>query len=128
MKKTLIMLTCILASLAVSWAFPREEKSKDPIPVPIFTKPKPGGDIPQSPSVSPLSVNYETETGLVTISTVAPMGIISVEFENLSTGTLITDSFDSTYPGVFFLPNESGTWEITLTLPSGAMFGGYFVI
>lgn len=128
MRKTLILLTCILASFASSWAFPTEEKSKDPIPVPIFTKPKPSGDIPQSPSVSPLSVNYETETGVLTISTVAPMGSISVVFENLSTGTLITDSFDSTYPGVFFLPNESGTWDITLILPSGATFGGSFTM
>lgn len=126
MRKQLFFLTALFASFAMSWAFPVGGKSNDPIPIPITTKPIPSSSDPHAPSITPFSVLYDSDMGTVSISTIAPMGIISVEFENLSTGTLITDSFDSTYPGVFFLPNESGTWDITLILPSGATFGGSF--
>ena len=126
MRKQLIMLACMIASFATSWAFPIRENSRDPIPIPIIKIPTPPGDTPQSPVVTPFTVLYDSGFGMVMVSTVAPMGTISVIIENVSTGTFISDSFDSTYPGVFYLPNESGTWDITLILPSGATFGGSF--
>ena len=125
-----MLLSLVLwAAVSVCSGQPLSGLLGDPIiPIPIIPTPPPSGTTPQAPAVTPISVNYDVATGAITISTVAPMGTILVVFENLTTGTFITDSFDSTYPGVFFLPNESGIWEITLTLPSGAMFGGSFVL
>ena len=128
MKNKIFLSLAFLAILSICSGQSLNVDLGDPIiPIPITPTPPPSGNTPQSPAVSPFSVLYDFGSGTVTVSTVAPMGTISVEFENLSTETLITDSFDSTYPGVFYLPNESGTWEITLTLPSGATFGGSFI-
>lgn len=125
MRKPILVLACLtLAITALS--SPIGKTMGDVIDIP-FQNPEeqPGG----RPRTSPLfSASLDTGQNTLTVSALYNVGYVDIVIENLTTGESAESSFYSAVPAFFPISGNSGSWRITLTLDSGVVYVGEFVI
>lgn len=65
-------------------------------------------------------VSYFPGMGTLLITAVFDIGLVHAEFENLSSGTRYTISFDSSEPAILPTSGEPGIWRLILKPDAGA--------
>ena len=103
----------------------------DDDPVIIFVG-EPGlGDKPiiRSPALIPISACYYSSLSTILVNCSIDLGSMTVEIENITTGTFSQTSIDATQ-GVhaFAISGDAGIYEITFTLTGGHEYIGSFEI
>lgn len=103
----------------------------DDDPVIIFVGESGIGDTPiiRSPALIPISACYYSSLSTILVSCSVDLGLMTVEIENVTTGTHSQTLIDATQ-GVhaFAISGDAGIYEITFTLTGGHEYIGSFEI
>ena len=79
---------------------------------------------PRMPAYRPLTCMYDTDTGLLTVSS-RNQALSSVQVQNLTTGEMFSDQCFG-YSTAIYLSGTSGIWQVTITLEDGSIYIGMF--
>ena len=128
MKKPLLLAAAGLMLTAVALGAPVEKTMGDEVNVPLQTKKGGQETRPRVPALIPFSVMADTDLGVVYVSSVYDAGEVTAVIENLTTGELVSYTFDSSDTAVLPFSGDAGLWRITLTPEGGADYVGEFEI
>ena len=82
-----------------------------------------------APAIIPIEAAYYPSMSTIMVNFLYPLGIVSVEIENQTTGTYAQTNVNASQ-GVhpFLISGTAGHWTITFTLSNGKVYFGEFDI